>query len=186
MTRLVEDLLDASRIGAGSIEIRKAKVALSEIVRVVLEDVQPFLESRRHSLSVSLPEAPIKLNADPTRLEQILVNLITNAAKYTERGGKIELTASLDGDWLILAVRDNGIGMTPESLAHAFDLFSQGTLDHGSRGSGLGIGLALAKTLVELHGGSIQAESEGPGEGSKFTIRLPIAQRISRKQVRGS
>jgi len=179
MTRLVEDLLDASRIARGSIEIRKAKVALSEIVRVVLEDVQPFLESRGHGLSVSLPESPINLIADPTRLEQILVNLITNAAKYTERGGKIELTASLDGDWLILAVRDNGIGMSPESLAHAFDLFSQGTLDPGGRGSGLGIGLALAKTLVELHGGSIQAESEGPGKGSKFTIRLPIARNES-------
>jgi signal transduction histidine kinase/CheY-like chemotaxis protein len=173
MARLVDDLLDVSRIAHGKIELRKEQIELTPVVASAVEAARPLVEARRHDLSVSLPTKPVRLEADPTRLGQILVNLLANAAKYTEPGGRIGLTAERDGDELVVRVRDNGVGIAPDMLAHVFEPFVQLERSQGRSQGGLGIGLALVRSLVELHGGSIIAASVGPGQGSEFTLRLP-------------
>jgi len=174
MSQLVEDLLDATRISRGSIPLRKERVGLAEIVARAIEDVRPLIAARGHHFTIALPDRPVSLKADPIRLEQVLANLLTNAVKYTDPGGRIELVAERDDDDLVLIVRDTGIGMTSEALRTVFDLFTQVETGSARSAGGLGIGLALVKNLVELHGGSVEARSEGPGMGSEFIVRLPV------------
>jgi two-component system CheB/CheR fusion protein len=174
LTRLVDDLLDVSRISRGGIELQTKVVELSQAVAEAVEAVKSRIDERRQRLEIALPERPIQLLADPTRLEQILLNLLTNAAKFTDVGGWIGLTAVRDGDEVEVRVRDNGVGITPEILPRIFDLFVQGERRlHEARG-GMGIGLSLVKSLVEKHGGCVTARSDGPGTGSEFVVRLPV------------
>jgi two-component system CheB/CheR fusion protein len=173
LVRLVDDLLDVSRITQGKIVLRKEVVAVADVVARALDTVRPSLEAAQLEVRVSLPTEPVRLDVDPARLTQVLANLFDNAAKYTPAGGTVWLTAELLGDDLTLRVRDTGAGIAPDLLPSVFDLFVQGdrSLDR-SRG-GLGIGLTIVKRLVELHGGRIEARSSGPGQGSEFIIHLP-------------
>jgi PAS domain S-box-containing protein len=173
LARLVDDLMDVSRINQGRIELHQETVDLATIVERAVASVGPSLREREHTLTVELPDEPIWLDADPTRLEQVLWNLLNNAIKYTEPGGRIWLTAERDNDKLVLNVRDTGIGIEPAMLSHIFEMFFQA--GHPARRSqgGLGIGLSLVKTLIELHGGTIMAESPGVGQGTEFLVRLP-------------
>ena len=172
MALLLDDLLDVSRITRGRLELRRGAHALSEMIDAAVETARPLIDSRHHQLDVVLPQARILMQADPLRVSQVVANLLTNAAKYTDPHGRIQLVAALDRDDVVIEVGDNGIGIAPDSLPAVFDMFTQlrGT---GDRASGLGIGLALTKGLVELHGGTIVARSEGGGRGSVFTVRLP-------------
>jgi CheY-like chemotaxis protein len=175
MTRLVDDLLDVARITRGKIALRREHVVLATIVHGAVEAARPFIEASGHQLAVSLPAAPIWLDADPTRLTQVLLNLLNNAAKYTPHGGRIALEASVQAGEAALVVRDSGIGIPAEYLPGLFEMFSQVEPALERSQGGLGIGLALARGLVELHGGAISARSQGAGMGSEFTLRLPIA-----------
>jgi PAS domain S-box-containing protein len=172
--RLVDDLLDISRISRGTIELRKQRVDLAKIVQQSVASVQSLIDAERHDLAVSLPAEPVWLHADPMRVEQILANLLSNAAKYTEPGGTIRLTATLEDASIVIHVTDNGIGIPQEMLPRVFDLFVQSdrTLDRSQ--GGLGIGLSVVRTLVALHAGSVTVRSDGPGCGSEFTVRLPV------------
>ena len=174
LVRLVDDLLDVSRVMGGRIELRRERVKVSSIVASAVEMVQPVIKDHRHQLQVSLPAESLIVDADPVRLTQVIGNLLTNAAKYTASGGQIAMTGERVGDELIVRVRDNGIGIAPEMVSRIFELFVQ--VDQSSTRSqgGLGIGLTLVKTLVELHRGVVTANSEGLGKGSEFAIRLPL------------
>jgi PAS domain S-box-containing protein len=174
MTRLVDDLLDISRITRGKVELRKETVELTAIVSCAVETSRPLIEERQHELIVSLPPEPIQLEADPTRLAQILANLLNNSAKYTEPQGHIWLTAHREGHVVVLRVRDDGLGISAELLPRIFDLFVQANHGKDRAKGGLGIGLSLVRNLVEMHGGTITAHSEGPGKGSEFVVRLPL------------
>jgi PAS domain S-box-containing protein len=173
LTRLVEDLLDVSRITRGKIELRKEPVDLAVAMGHAAESVRPLAEARRHDFTVLPPPGPIMLAADPTRLEQVLVNLLNNAVKYTKPGGHISLTAGREGEGVVIRVRDTGVGISADLLPHIFDLFTQAqrTLDRSE--GGLGIGLTMVNRLVGLHGGSVEAHSTGPDHGSEFVVRLP-------------
>jgi signal transduction histidine kinase len=172
VTRLVDDLFNSSRIQQGAIEIRPSVVDIADVVLVAVEAVQPLVDSRRHQLRVSAGKGMFLVHADAARLAQVLTNLLINAAKYTEPGGCISVGAErLDGE-VCLHVRDNGIGIAPEQLERVFELYARGTAEPRERMDGLGIGLAVARRLVELQGGSIAIRSEGPGCGSEFTIRI--------------
>ncbi|HEY2933568.1 MAG TPA: ATP-binding protein [Acidobacteriota bacterium] len=175
MTRLVDDLLDVSRISRGKVLLRKERVELTSVVGTAVEACRPLMEKWGHELTVTLPTEPILLEADPARLAQVLLNLLNNAAKYTDQGGQIWLTAEQDGDALQIRVKDSGVGMPREMLPRVFEMFTQ--MDHTLERSqgGLGIGLTLVKRLVEMHGGTVLARSEGPGKGSEFVVRLPVA-----------
>jgi signal transduction histidine kinase/ActR/RegA family two-component response regulator len=174
MTRLVDDLLDVSRITRGKIELRRRRLELAECVAEAVEVVSPLIERRRHQLVVSVPAVGLPVRADPHRLSQVISNLLTNAGKYTNPGGRIDVAARVEGEQVVLTVRDNGIGMGPELVPVVFNLFTQGhhTLDRAQ--GGLGLGLALVHSLVSLHGGTVAAESAGPGQGSLFTVILPL------------
>lgn len=178
MVRLIDDLLDVARINRNKMELRRGQVALSEVVSSALETARPLIDAEGHELTVSLPQRPIYLDADLTRLAQVFSNLLTNSAKYTERGGHIWLSAERRGDEVAVSVRDTGIGIPTESLGSIFDMFAQ--LDRPSVRSagGLGIGLALVKGLVEMHGGKVTAQSSNQtgsqGTGSTFTVTLPV------------
>lgn len=175
LVRLVDDLLDVSRVMRGKIELRRECIELATVVARAVETVQPLVDAQGHDLSVRLPNESMLLDADPVRLAQVVGNLLTNAAKYTEPRGRIWLTADRDGDMAVLRVRDNGIGITPTMLPRIFELFMQA--DHASTKSqgGLGIGLTLVKNLVQMHNGSVEAKSAGLGQGSEFIVRLPIS-----------
>ena len=175
LTRLVDDLLDMSRITRGRIELRKEPVELSEILNGAIEGSRPLIDKWDHELIVTLPGKPIHLHADPTRLTQVFLNLLNNAAKYTSRGGRIELRAELQGKAVVVAVKDSGIGIPPEMLPHVFEPFSQVNRSTQLSEGGLGIGLTLVKRLLDLHGASVEARSEGAGKGSEFVVRLPLA-----------
>jgi PAS domain S-box-containing protein len=179
MVRLIDDLLDISRISQNKIELRRARVPLAAIIDAAVETARPAIEAERHDLSVSLPSDPLFLDADLTRLAQVFSNLLSNSAKYTPAGGCIWLTAERQGDHVVVEVRDNGIGIPAEALPRIFDMFSQVDRTIERATGGLGIGLALVKGLVELHGGTVVAKSEGPGKGSTFTVRLPALQTIT-------
>jgi signal transduction histidine kinase/CheY-like chemotaxis protein len=171
--RLVDDLLDLSRIARGKMELRKEWLDLGEAARRAADASRFLIESRRHELSISLPTSPVRLLADPTRLEQVLTNLLNNAARYTPEGGRIWLTAAREGGEAVVRVRDTGIGIPPEMLSHIFGLFSQvGRAEERAEG-GLGIGLSLVKSLIEMQGGTVEAHSPGPGQGSEFVVRWP-------------
>jgi signal transduction histidine kinase/CheY-like chemotaxis protein len=173
MTRLVDDLLDVSRINQGKITLRREPVDLSLVCSQVVEDLGPLAIERRHRLEVSLPERGPGVNADPTRLAQIVANLLFNAVKYTPEGGWIRLEVESRDGQAEIRVSDNGIGLSTETRARMFEPFVQGDDALTRRHGGLGIGLSLVQRLVELHGGTIEAESGGQGEGSTFTVRLP-------------
>lgn len=174
MVRLIDDLLDVSRITRNRLELRKERIALSAAVQSAVEASRPLIESFAHQLTIALPDEPIYLNADLIRLAQIIANLLTNAAKYTNRGGRIELSVRREGDEVVVSVKDNGIGIPPEHLPRLFEMFSQVASALERSQGGLGIGLALVKGLVEMHGGRVEVRSDGPGLGSEFIVRLPL------------
>jgi signal transduction histidine kinase len=175
MVRLIADLLDLSRITHGKVELRRESVSLAAVVENALETAGPLLLGRRQAFDLVLPEAPVLLHVDPMRLAQVLSNLLSNAAKYTEPGGRVRLEAVRDGEEVVVSVVDSGIGIPAAHLGHVFTMFGQGHRAHEAVYGGLGIGLALAKSLAELHGGSLTAASEGEGKGSVFTLRLACA-----------
>jgi signal transduction histidine kinase/ActR/RegA family two-component response regulator len=172
LKHLVDDLLEVSRITTGRVQLRQERVALASIVEGAVETARPLIEQLGHALSVSLPPEPIWLEADAARLEQVLVNLLTNAAKFTQEGGRIQLTAELESDAAVLRVRDSGIGIAPELLPSIFEMFTQAEPALDRSQGGLGIGLALVQRLVELHGGTVEVSSV-LGQGSEFVLRLP-------------
>jgi signal transduction histidine kinase len=174
MKRLVDDLLDVSRIRLGKMALRRQIVRLNTIVERAVELVTPLIDTLQHTLTISLPAEPILLFGDPERLEQALANLLQNAAKYSGTAGLIQICAERDHHTLTLSVSDNGEGLSLEVQQKAFDLFAQGDATLPQARGGLGVGLALVRQIVDLHGGTIQAYSEGPGRGSQFVIRLPL------------
>ncbi len=174
MVRLIDDLLDVSRISRNKMELRRARLALADVVSSAVETVRPAVDAAGHELSVSLPDEPLYLDADLTRLAQVFGNLLGNSAKYTPPGGRIRLHAVADGGHVTVTVSDNGIGIPAESLPTIFDMFSQVDRSLERSTGGLGIGLALVKGLVEMHGGTVTAASDGPGRGSAFSVRLPL------------
>ena len=176
LVRLVDDLLDVSRITTGKLVLRKDVVDVVEVVRDAAETVKPLLETRSHRLTVQLPKEPILMQADGVRLAQVVSNLLNNAAKYTEPGGRIEVAVAREGNEVSVRVTDSGIGIAAEMLTQVFDMFRQADSSPERIQSGLGVGLTLAKRLVELHDGSITATSLGLGRGSEFIVRLPIMQ----------
>ena len=182
LKRLVDDLLDVSRISRGKIELRKELVELATVVAQAVEAVRPLFDEHHQELHVSIPEESILLEADPTRLEQILSNLLINAAKYTPQGGRIWLDVEQSQSEVVIHVRDTGIGIEPDLLPKVFDLFLQGERRVGLSHEGGGIGLSLAKNLVELHGGTITAHSQGPDMGSEFVVKLPVISRVRSKR----
>jgi CheY-like chemotaxis protein len=155
------------------IQLRPDMIDIGPVLYGAADTVRPLIEERKHKLDVSIGPGSLRVEADPVRLEQIVVNLLTNAAKYTESGGRIRLTAEHDGSEVVIRVRDNGIGIPPDQLPAMFELFVQGDRSSARSEGGLGIGLTLVKSLVEMHGGSVSAASEGPGNGSEFIVRLP-------------
>jgi signal transduction histidine kinase len=173
LTKLVDDLLDVSRITRGKINVVRETIELATVVERAVETVQPMLVLQRHELIVKVDPDSLLLDGDLTRLTQIVGNILSNAIKYTDDGGRIELTAGSIGDSVEIRIRDNGIGIEPEVLPLVFDLFAQASQLNGRSQTGLGIGLALAKRLAEMHGGDVQAASDGPGKGSEFIVRLP-------------
>lgn len=179
MSRLLDDLLDVSRFTQGKIQLRKEDLDVSTIVAHAVETATPLVEAKGHQLTVTLPRVPVRLHGDPTRLEQVVANLLNNAAKYSEPGGRITLTADRNGDELVLRVKDTGIGLSPEMQARVFDLFAQADLSLDRTQGGLGIGLTLVRSLVEHHGGSVSVQSPGLGQGSEFTVRLPLPGELS-------
>ena len=183
LVRLVDDLLDVSRVMRGKIELRTEQVELATVVARAVETAQPLIEAQGHELTVSLPPDSLSLDADPLRLAQVVGNLLTNAAKYTEANGRIWLTARREGDEAVMRVRDDGIGIAPDMLPHVFELFVQA--DHSSTKAqgGLGIGLTLVKNLVEMHNGTVEAHSAGLGAGCEFVIRLPLTPQEQRQRI---
>jgi PAS domain S-box-containing protein len=175
MTRIVEDLLDVSRISHDRIELRKERVELSAIVKNAIETSRPLIDEAGHRLVVNLPKKAIYLDVDPIRMAQVFSNLLTNSAKYTDAGGRIEIEARVDGSEATIIVRDNGVGIACDALAYVFDMFRQADRSIERSQGGLGIGLTLVRRLVELHGGTIHAKSEGLGKGSEFIVQLPVS-----------
>ena len=176
LSRLVDDLLDVSRITQGRIELRPQPLDLGLAVRRAVEAVHPLIAAQGHEVSLSVPECPLGVHADPTRLEQIVSNLVTNAAKYTDQGGKIWITAAAENGDVVLRVRDNGLGIPAETLPHVFDLFVQAERSLDRAQGGLGIGLTLVRRLVEMHDGTVSVASPGPMQGTEFTVRLPAVE----------
>jgi two-component system CheB/CheR fusion protein len=174
MTRLVDDLLDVSRITRGTITLHKEPADLAAVVAAAVETARPLLDARRHELRVTLPEDAVRVEADRTRLAQVLANLLVNAAKYTPEGGHVWLTAQREADTAVVRVRDDGAGIPPEMQSSVFDLFTQGDHTLARSEGGLGVGLTLVKRLTEMHGGRVEVRSDGPGRGSEFIVRLPV------------
>jgi len=179
LTRLIDDLLDVSRITSGKIRLRREFLDAAPVLDLAIEAARPLIDERKHELILSVDRGNLPLRADPTRIEQIILNLLTNAAKYTEAGGRIWLTARNDGEQVVITVRDSGIGIQPEKLPEMFQLFAQGERSIARSEGGLGIGLTIVKKLAEMHGGRVSAVSEGVGKGSEFTVRLPAASKAS-------
>jgi PAS domain S-box-containing protein len=173
MVHLVDDLLDVARISTGKVELRRRRMDLQEVVRTAMETSASLIDAGGHRLTVELPPQPLPMDADPTRIAQVVSNLLNNAAKYTPQGGHIALQVRVDGDRVLLTVSDTGVGLPPEAIEKVFEMFAQvpGT---GKPHGGLGIGLSLVQSLVALHGGSVSAASPGAGQGSTFTVRLPL------------
>ena len=175
MVRLVDDLLDVSRITTGKLVLRTERVVLQDVITTAIDAVRPLIDAKRQKLAVSVPPVSVELDADPTRLSQILSNIVNNAVKYTEPGGSIRVTARLVYGSVEIRVSDTGIGIAPDALPAVFEMFTQFDASPERTHGGLGVGLALAKRLVQLHGGTIVARSDGLGHGSEFTVRLPVA-----------
>jgi CheY-like chemotaxis protein len=175
LIRLVDDLLDVSRMTRGTIQIKKRLLRLQDIVAQGAEIAMPLIEQRRHHLDVHLSSSELRVNGDEARLAQVVSNLLTNAAKYTDPGGCITVEAHRQGGEIVLSVKDDGIGISAELLPHVFDMFTQERQAADRSRGGLGIGLTIVRNLVERHGGTVEAESQGLGKGSVFTVRLPAA-----------
>lgn len=173
MTQLVNDLLDVSRISHGRLDLRRERIDLRVVVRNAIETLESDINERNHHLSTELPEGPVWLQADPCRLEQVFVNLLANASRYTDAGGELAVWVHTRDDQAVVRIRDSGIGIAPDALPHIFDMFRQTDEAAAYAGSGLGIGLALVRNLLELHGGTVTAASAGISRGSEFTVRLP-------------
>jgi len=178
MTRFVDDLLDVARIERGKLQLQKELVDLSAVVAQAVETSRPLIEERCQSLSVTLPPGPVRRFADAARLAQVIGNLLTNAAKYTDEGGRITVTADVEAGEVVVRVRDTGVGIPAEMLPHVFDWFAQVDSSMGRAKGGMGIGLGLVQGLVEAHGGTVEAHSEGPGKGSQFVVRLPVPNKV--------
>jgi len=173
MSLLLDDLLDISRVTRGTLDLRMEMTDLAAVVDAAVETARPTIDAKRHTFTTKLPAEPVLFAADPLRLAQVLANLLTNAAKYTDPGGSIELRASESEKTVTIAVADTGVGLAPDTLSRVFTMFSQVTATQDRSEGGLGIGLALSKGLIELHGGSIEARSAGLGRGSEFVVSLP-------------
>jgi signal transduction histidine kinase len=171
LVRLVDDLLDITRIASNKLQLRPLRVELAAVIQQAVDAASPEIQQGHHTLALALPPAPILLEADPDRLAQVVTNLLCNAARYTPRGGHIDVSATTDDGMVMLSVRDDGVGLRPEDIRRVFEMFTQ--LGEPGRG-GLGIGLALVKSIVELHGGHITAHSDGVGRGSRFEVQLPM------------
>jgi CheY-like chemotaxis protein len=178
LARLVDELLDVSRISQGKIELHREPVELARLVAQSVEAARPQVEARRQTLSVDLPAAPVWLSADPARMEQVLVNLLNNASKYTPERGRIEVAGAVVSGEATIRVRDNGSGIDAQLLPRVFELFVQGERSLDRSQGGLGIGLTLVRRLVELHQGHVEAESDGPGRGATFTVTLPCISEV--------
>ncbi|MFC5459196.1 ATP-binding protein [Massilia niabensis] len=174
LVHLIDDLLDIARINSGKVELKKERIDLRDAVTNAVEASLPMIQAARHELDVSMPDVPLVLYADPTRCTQIVSNLLTNAAKYTPSGGRIAVSIEHDDDSVTIAITDTGIGIPADALSEVFDMFSQVSRNMGRAQGGLGIGLSLVRSLVEMHGGSVSAESAGAGMGSSFVVRLPL------------
>jgi signal transduction histidine kinase/CheY-like chemotaxis protein len=174
MVRLVDDLMDVSRITRGKIELRPERIELAAVIESAVETARPLIAASGHELTVTLPPEPVFLDADASRLAQVFSNLLNNAAKYTEPAGHIRLTAERRESEVVVEVRDTGIGISRDMLPRIFDIFTQGDRSLERAQGGLGIGLSIVRGVVELHGGSVAAHSDGPGRGSKLTVRLPV------------
>jgi len=173
MGRLLDDLLDVSRITRGSLELRKRTLDIASVIDSAVESVRPLMEGKRHTVVVEIAETPLYVEGDAVRLSQVIANLLTNAGKYTEPGGRIDVRVQSQGGEVVVRVIDNGIGIARDVLPHIFEMFAQGKSELQHAEGGLGIGLALVRGLLELHGGTIEARSAGPGRGSEFIVRLP-------------
>jgi signal transduction histidine kinase len=173
MTQLVDDLLDVSRITHGRMHLRRERIDLRVVVKNAIETVESDINERNHHLTTAVPDGPVWLHADPLRLEQVFVNLLANASRYTDAGGELAVWVHTRDDQAVVRIRDSGIGIAPDALPHIFDLFRQADEAAPYSKSGLGIGLALVRNLLELHGGSVTAASAGIRQGSEFTVRLP-------------
>jgi PAS domain S-box-containing protein len=173
LVRLVDDLLDVSRVARGKVTLTKRLIETASVVAKAVEATAPLFEQRRHQLQLSVPSEGLSIDADEVRLTQVVSNLLTNAARYTAPGGRIDVTAVREGDEVVLRVRDNGMGIDPTLLPHLFEMFVQGPRGPDRSQGGLGLGLSLVRTLTALHGGTVSATSEGIGRGSEFTLRLP-------------
>jgi signal transduction histidine kinase/ActR/RegA family two-component response regulator len=184
MARLLEDLLDVSRVALDRPHLRMTLVELGAVIDAAVETSFPLMERARHDLEVTLPPEPIYLQADPVRLSQVFANLLNNAAKYTDDGGRIRIVAEMRRRDVVVSISDTGIGIAPDQLPHVFDIFSQAKPASGRAQGGLGIGLSLVKGLVELHGGAVDAHSEGPGKGSTFRVRLPVVDGVDDRRAR--
>ena len=174
MTRLVDELLEVSRITRGTIDLRRETVDLGDILGAAVETSRPAIDAGQHTLAVHMPSPPLLLDADPMRIAQVVSNLLDNAARFTDAGGSIVLEAVRDGDDAVISVSDTGVGISDDALPHVFELFTQADQRPVRAHNGIGVGLALARSLVELHGGTITAASTGPGQGSRFEVRLPV------------
>jgi CheY-like chemotaxis protein/two-component sensor histidine kinase len=175
LTRLIDDLLDVSRIDRGKLELRSERVSVESVMRTAVDTARPNLDAKGHILAVRAPPAPLFVQGDPVRLSQVLSNLLNNAAKFTPANGRIEICAAEEAGQVVVSVSDNGVGIAPEHLKEVFDMFVQ--LDNASLApaGGLGLGLTLARSIVERHRGSIEARSAGRGKGAQFVVRLPLA-----------
>jgi signal transduction histidine kinase/ActR/RegA family two-component response regulator len=179
LTHLIDDLLDVSRIAQGKIQLRQEIFDPSTIIHQAVEVVRPLAERKRQTLSISITPSSMRIAGDSTRFEQILLNLLANAAKYSEDDGHILLSAEVEGSELVIKIKDDGVGIAPEKLPEMFELFAQADSSLARSEGGLGIGLTLVRKLTELHGGTVTAASEGPGKGSEFTVRLPTMEELT-------
>jgi signal transduction histidine kinase/ActR/RegA family two-component response regulator len=174
LVRLIDDLLDVARITRGAITLQRAQVDVAEIVARAVETSRPLIDSRQHELAIVLPDESLSVFGDVTRLSQVLANLLNNAAKYTDAHGRIQVRVERDGGQVVIRVQDNGIGISREMLSKVFDLFAQAERSLDRASGGLGIGLALVRRLIEMHGGSVSAHSGGVGQGTEMVVRLPV------------
>jgi CheY-like chemotaxis protein len=184
LVRLTDDLLDVSRITRNRIELRRQRIDVRAVVQAAIETAQPLADAAGHTVTAGLPAAPLWIDGDFARLAQAFANLLDNAVKYTDRGGQIAIVAGASGNHAAIAVTDSGVGMSAQAIPHIFDMFLQLENSIDRAGGGLGIGLTLARRLIELHNGTLEARSEGLGRGSTFTVRLPLDLRASARDTR--
>jgi signal transduction histidine kinase len=179
LTRLIDDLLDISRITRNDLQLRLSTIELADVVQAAIEASRPLVEQQRHQLIVELPKEPVPLDADHIRLSQVFMNLLNNAAKYTPESGRIWLTARIEDQEVVVSVRDTGIGFSEDKLPHLFEMFFRAEDSQDRSQGGLGIGLSLVRSLVDMHKGTVVASSPGPGKGSEFVVRLPVSERVA-------